>query len=281
MSTLDYYSYKGTPLSALIKGLNAADANTTDAKNAFNLNSVNSIQPFSSINEKQNPVGMKYKGTDISDYSIANYVIPTNGATINVPSWCTSIRYVLCGGGGGGGASTRTTVTVGNNHNSGYNFGWTGYFQHNSATYTQNGDAYGGRGGGAGGFSYESNLSIAPNSTISVTVGRGGAVGANGTPSTLVINNATTISANGGYGATSVESFHPAGGVGGTGDTVNGGTGSKYIGVTGGTGGTQPRNNSGNTYGKGGNGKSTSAHSLESLAGDTGGNGFVLIYFVK
>lgn len=275
MSSLDYYSYKGTPLSALIKGLNAANSNTTDAKNAFNLNSVNSVQPFSSIDETPSPVSITYKGTDISDYSIANYIIPTNNQPITVPSWCTSIRYVLCGGGGGGGASTARTVTVGNNHNSGYNWGWTGYFQHNSATYTQNGDAYGGSGGGAGGFSYESRLSITPSSTISVTVGNGGAPGTNGGDTTLVINNATTISALGGKGGTTV------GGAGGVGATVNGGTGDKYSGVTGGTGGTQSRNNAGKFYGNGGSGRTTTAHSDTPLDGDTGSHGFVLIYFIK
>jgi len=280
MSALGSYKYKGTQLSSLIKGINSASSVSSTVKSYFNLATsdvVNTAQPFDGVTETPSSVGYHYDGTDIANYSIANYVVPNHNDVITVPSWCNNVRYVLCGGGGGGGKATSRTTYHLNYHNSGYNWGYSYYFQHNSQYHPSNGNAKGGGGGGAGGFVYRSNRAVTSGSTITVAVGSaGGSQTAGGISKVTFSSPSVTETANGG-GAASTKT----GGGGGVGAQQNGGGGSSTNSASAAGGGSQSKNKSGNNWGKGGDGRATTVHSTSTSGGYGGYNGYVLIYYLS
>jgi len=98
------YNYKGNPISTYIKYI------TTDTSSQFSGSSIAPLNTSylptftSSVDEKPNTLGFFVQNTDISNYSIANYVEGnTSVASLSIPSWATSMRVVLVGAGGSGG----------------------------------------------------------------------------------------------------------------------------------------------------------------------------------
>jgi hypothetical protein len=251
----------------------------------------------SNINE--NPLRTQYLilgTTDISSFSIANYIeyTSTTNININVPDWCNKIRAILIGGGGGGGSGSSNikgnpvqsdTITSYNSQNVHVNNDIQHYHyndcslihQNNTQNvhnnydiqnpnlththYTPYSAGTGGGGGGGGGFLYLSNIDITPSSNITINVGSGGASNVNGT-NTSINFNSTNFTAYGGSGGSS--------GSGGSGGSCTSG----YISVNG-NGGSSTNTQSGGTGGTPGSGNylSTNSSIINNGKGGSGGSG--------
>ncbi len=166
----------------------------------------------------------------------------TSSTTWTCPAGVTSVT-VECWGGGGGGGYARTN----------------------------NGAAGGGGGGGA--YKKTTNVVVAPNQTITITVGSGGTGGTSG--GTVASNGGVTIfgstvpvSANGGGAGGSVNTGNGTAGLGGTGGTYNGGAGAIGQGTNGGGGG-------GGSAGTGSNGSTATSRTgaIGVVGGGAGGDG--------
>ena len=108
MATTNYYK-NNIALNSICKYITS---NTPDISNNFykSMNIPSGTLTFSSsINETPLNLGYSYKGTDISQYFIANYIesSTTNFTNSQIPSWCTKIRTILVGAGGSGSDGTK------------------------------------------------------------------------------------------------------------------------------------------------------------------------------
>ena len=276
------YSYKHTGLTSLINGIDNAESNDNNVKNAFNAGPIrNSIVPFTSIDESPNTLNFKYNNTDISDYTIANYIVPTwtnNWQSISIPSWCNKIRYALCGGGGGGGSATQNYNDEGYYNSHGHYYTYWGqlyYYDYQGAFYYQVGAGKPGAGGGAGGFVY-STASVNTGTNLMVRIGTGGGSESAGTNTQIYING-SVYSANGGRGA-----YKTNPGAGGSGTANYGTSGTNISSIYSGSGGYQPRTKSG-SHGRGGSGPGGqyTATNSNTNSGNVGSSGYAIVYFIK
>ena len=263
----------------------------------FNLNAtiVPSTSIVTNIDESISPqLSYSINNTDISTYSIANFIESTSGSYSTLPSWCTSIRAVLIGGGAGGNSSQiyQQTHTVQNN--SGYNNPTrTNRFHHNVTR--QFDTAYSGTGGGGGAFIYISSI---PNvQSFTVTAGGAGAPATNGGSTTLQTVTTTgqfQFVAGGGLttGGGTIQGTATASGDGSSGQ--GGGQLGGYVGYNGdqvqqtttisngGIGGLCGTHATYQTslYGAGGNGGNANQNSAGPTAGTAGQTGYYRIYFL-
>lgn len=123
----NYYKYinsTSVPLSTIVKYCKTAQ-NLTSVQTSFNnftgVSTVESIFTSGSVNETPSDLGYQINGTDISSFFIANFSDYTTSTSIQIPSWCTKIRFILIGGGGNGGtggAGTNYWNVVSSNANS-------------------------------------------------------------------------------------------------------------------------------------------------------------------
>lgn len=150
--------------------------------------------PSTKAFENPSPLGYKKNGTDIANSIQAKYTNYTSTTTIDdvdIPAWCTQLRFIAIGGGGGGGG--------GGGDPGGWGSGDT---------------AVSGSGGGGGGLAaaYINKATYGPPYVITIgTGGNGGAYqgnpnsegndGSSGNATTVkYATNLTLITANGGAG---------------------------------------------------------------------------------
>ena len=176
-----------------------------------------------------------------------------SSGTFIVPQGVTLITVQLAGAGGGGGGGGNTAVLC---------------FE-----------GQGGGGGGAGGLS-ESIITVAPGSSIPVTIGNGGgggAPGSNGQTGGNTVFGSTLLSAGGGMGgqggADCGDSPAGSGGAGGAGNLANGTNGQNGVTCSGGIGGYN--SSSGVSGGSGGDGECTASTTMS--PGQSGQKGYAII----
>jgi hypothetical protein len=181
------------------------------------------------VHETISQTNYKIKGTDISQFCIANWVesSTSNFSGTTLPSWCTKIRAVLIGGGAGGNVGgsladynptidytfdvTYSHNTVNHQHSHvGFGYGNNYDVQHqpqqNSHPHVHNvhyhNTAYG-KGGGGGAFIYLPTFVVTAQSrgNVQIQVGRGGGSGQAGGSTVMSLQYQTgtiTCTANGG-----------------------------------------------------------------------------------
>jgi hypothetical protein len=140
----------------------------TAYSNMATINTVYSSNFYSTIDEKPKTIKYSYENVDISQYSIAKNNAYTATSSITIPSWCNKISVILVGNGGNGATGGTSTAQYQENRNNNVNQGL--YHQNINVNHNYWATGYTGGSGGGGAFTFITNLSATPSSTISLTM---------------------------------------------------------------------------------------------------------------